>query len=104
MAGAGAGASSPASGGECGGKLGLGEQIFILMLLTRIPSSLTVAFPRQPLGFRAGLIKIARRSLAGFRGRAADLTLVAWPPTPLLSVLGFSFLTLGLRDVSRRYA
>lgn len=32
------------------------ERCFILMILTRIPSSLslTVAFPRQPLGFRAG--------------------------------------------------
>lgn len=44
----------------------MGEQIFILMILTGIASSLTVAFPRQPLGFRAGLIKITRRSLVGF--------------------------------------
>lgn len=60
--------AAPPLGANAGGELGLGEQIFILMIFTCTPSFPTVAFPGQPLlGFRSQQIKITRCSPAGCR-------------------------------------
>lgn len=47
--------ATPPLGANAGGELGLGEQIFILMIFTCPSSSPTFAFPGQPLlhGFRS---------------------------------------------------